>query len=90
MRLVAWREKKCNCYGQTTNRRPNSPTSPRRTQPVRRAGWHVQNGCDRQCDRCLLGLRRDCAVESEDGRVGEEGGGTGSSDERQVKRAVIR
>ena len=44
--------------------------------------------CLRQC--CLLGLRRDCAVESEDGRVGEEGGGTGSSDERQVKRAVIR
>ncbi|WP_184891180.1 hypothetical protein ACLB6K_23370 [Microcystis aeruginosa FACHB-524] len=49
MRLVAWREKKCNCYGQTTNRRPNSPTSPRRTQPVRRAGWHVQDECDRQC-----------------------------------------
>ncbi|MFM6695212.1 MAG: hypothetical protein ACKPHT_28780 [Microcystis panniformis] len=70
MRLVAWREKKCNCYGQTTNRRPNSPTSPRRTQPVRRAGWHVQDGCNHQCDRCLLRLRRDCTVEPASKRTG--------------------
>ncbi|GCA75669.1 hypothetical protein MiTe_02505 [Microcystis aeruginosa NIES-2520] len=88
MRLVAWREKKCNCYGQTTNRRPNSPTSPRRTQPARRAGWHVQDRCDRQCDRCLLGLRRDCAVESEDGGVGEEGGGTGSHNKNEVENSL--
>ena len=61
---------KCNCYGQTTNRRPNSPTPPRRTQSVRRAGWHVQDRCDHQCDRSIPWLCRDCAVESDGKRTG--------------------
>ena len=68
--MVAWRDKKCNCYGQTTNRRPNSPTPPRRTQPVRRAGWHVQDRCDHQCDLSIPRLCRDCAVESTGKRTG--------------------